>query len=85
MLDKAFKCLLKTRLKIKLRKCSFLKEQIHDLGNLVSGISFLSLANKIEALMKLKHHTNIKEVRYFLGLTGIIRNLYVITQTLLTP
>ena len=52
MLDKAFKCLLKVRFKIKLSKCSFLKKQIHYLGHLVSGTSILSLADKIETLKK---------------------------------
>ena len=70
MLDNAFKYLLKARLKIKLSKCSFFKMQIHYLGHLVSGMSILLLANKIEAFMKLKLPTNVKEERHFLGLTG---------------
>ena len=70
MHDKATKHLLKARLKITLRKCSFFKDQIHYLGYLVSGASILLLADKIEALMKLKPPTYIKEVRHFLGLTG---------------
>ena len=70
MLDKVVKCLLKAGLKIKLSKCLFFKEQIHYLGHLVSGGSILSLANKIEVLMKLQLHTNIKEARQFLGLIG---------------
>ena len=70
MLDKAFKIPPKARLKIKLSKCSFIKEQNHYLGHLVSGMSILPFANKIEALMKLKPPTNIKEVRHFLRLTG---------------
>ena len=69
MLDKAFKCLLKASLKIKLSKCSFFKEQIHCLGHLVSITSILALAIKIQALMKLQPPTNTKEVRHFLGLT----------------
>ena len=67
MFDKAFKCLLKARLKIMLSKCSFFKEQIHYLGHLVSETSILPLADKVEVLMKLKPPTNIKEVRHFLG------------------
>ena len=59
MLDKAFKCLLKTGLKIKLSKCSFFEEQVHYLGHLVSGTAILPLADKIEALIKLKPLTNI--------------------------
>ena len=70
MLDKTFKCILKAGLKVKLSKCSFLKEQIYYLGHLVSGMSMLSFADKIEALMKLRPPTNIKEARHFLGLTG---------------
>ena len=35
------------------------KEQIHYLGHLVSGTSILPLADKIEALMKLKPPTII--------------------------
>ena len=54
MLEKSFKCLFKARLKIKLIKFSFFKEQIHYLGHLVSGMSILPLAEKIEVLMKLK-------------------------------
>ena len=70
MLDKAFKCLLKARLKVKLSKFSSFKEEIHYLVHLVSGMSILPLADKIEALMKLKPPTNIKEVRHFISLTG---------------
>ena len=65
MLYKAFKCLLKAGLKIKLSKCSFFKEQIQYLGHLVSGIFILSLADKIETHMKPKPLTNIKKVKTF--------------------
>ena len=70
MFDKVFQCLLKARLKIKFSKCSFFQEQIHYLGHLVSGMPILPFAKKIEALMKLKSPTNIKEVKIFLRLTG---------------
>ena len=73
MINKAFEHLQKASLKIKLSKCSFFKEQIHYLGHLVSGTSILPLADKIEALIKLKTPTNIKEVRDFLGPTGYYR------------
>ena len=58
MLDKAFKCLLNARLKIKLSKCSFLKEQIHYLGHLVSEMSILPL------LTKLRHLWNLNPCKY---------------------
>ena len=70
MLDNASKHLLKTRLKIKMNKCSLFKKQIHYLGHLVSGTSILPFVDKTEGLMKLKSPTNVKEVRHFLGLTG---------------
>ena len=75
MLDKAFKHLLNSRLKIKLSKCSFFKEQIHYLGHLVSETSILLLAIKIEAHMKLKPLTIIKEVRHFFRLAGYYQKL----------
>ena len=56
-----------------LSKCLFFKEQTHYLGHLVSATSILPLADKTEALMKLKPPTNIKEVRHFLGLMGYYR------------
>ena len=57
MISKAFECLQKDGLKIKLSKCSFFKEEIHYLRHLASGTSILPLADKIEALMKLKPPT----------------------------
>ena len=68
------KCWTKVRLKTKLSKCLFFKEQIHYLGHLVSGSSISPFADKIEVLMKLNPPANIKEVRYFLGLTGYYQN-----------
>ena len=62
LLDKAFKCLLKAGLKINLSKCLFFKEQIHYLGHLVSRTTILPFPDKMEALMKLKFLTNIKDV-----------------------
>ena len=38
---------------------------------------FFQLADKIEALMKLKPPTNIKEVRHFLRLTGYYSKIYM--------
>ena len=55
---------------LKLSKCLFFKEQINYLGQQLGGTSILPLTNKIEALMKLKPPTNIKEVRQFLSLTS---------------
>ena len=54
ILDNAFKYVFKAGFKIKLSKCSFFEEPIYYLGHLVSGTSILPLADKIEALMKLK-------------------------------
>ena len=52
MLNNAFECLHKDGLKIKLSKYSFLKEQIHYLGHLLSGTSIPPLTDKIEVFMK---------------------------------
>ena len=73
MISKAFECLQKAGLKIKLCKSSFFKEQIHYIGHLVSGTSILPLVDKIEASTKLKTPTNIKEIRHFLSLISYYR------------
>ena len=54
MLSNALEHLHKAGLEIKVSKCLFCKEQIHDFGHLVSGTSILLLTDKIEVLMKLK-------------------------------
>ena len=73
IISKAFEHLQKASLKIKLSKCLFFKDQIHYLGHLVNGTSILPLVDKIEALMKLKPPTNIKQVRHSLSLMGYYR------------
>ena len=50
MLDKSFKCLLKARLKIKLSKGSFCKDQIHYFSCLVSVPSIFNLLTKLKHL-----------------------------------
>ena len=61
------------------------KKQIHYLGHLVSGTSILLLTDRINALMKLKLPTNIKEVRHFWVSQAITENSYTIVQILHTP
>ena len=73
LLKNACKCIGKASLKTKLSKCLFFQEQVQYLGQLVCGASIFSLTGKIEAFMKLKLPTNIKEARHFLGLTGYYR------------
>ena len=85
MFDKAFKHLLKAGLQIKLRKWSFLKEQIHYLGHVVSGTSIPPLADKIEGLIKLKVPTNIKQVRHLLGLKGYYQEFICSCADILHP
>ena len=80
MISKAFECLQKASLKIKLNKCSFFKVQVHYIGHLVSGISILPLADKIEALMKLKPPTNIMRLDTSSVLQEIIENSYATIQ-----
>ena len=73
MLNRAFECLSKAGLKIKLSKCPFFREQIHYLGHLVSGTSILPCTDKIETLMKLKAPTSTGEVGHLLVLTDYYR------------
>ena len=60
------------------------KEQIHYLGHLVSGTSILPLADKNEALMKLKTQPISKKLDIFLVSLAITENSYTIIWTLHT-
>lgn len=60
-------------LKLKMKKCSFFKTQLHYLGHLVSGEGIQALPEKVEAVEKMPIPRNPKEVRQFLGLTGYYR------------
>ena len=60
-------------LKIKHRKCKFLKTKVHYLGFLVGIDSVQPLPEKVTAIEVLEQPKDIDELRQFLGLIGFYR------------
>ena len=61
------------RLKLKLKKCSFLKRETHYLGFIISEDSIKPDENKVEAIRSLPVPTCVKEVRSFIGMCSYYR------------
>ena len=75
-LKEVFQRLREADLKLKASKCNFFKKHIQYLGHLVSGEGIEPLPEKLESLKEMPPPTNPREVRQFLGLAGVIENLY---------
>ena len=61
------------RLKLKLKKCSFLKRETHYLGFNISEDGIMPDDKKIEAIRSLPAPTCVKEVRSFIGMCSYYR------------
>jgi hypothetical protein len=57
----------------KLSKCSFYHKQIQYLGHIISEDGIVVDLEKVEAIREWSAPKNVKEVRYFMGLTGYYR------------
>ena len=51
-------------------KREFSKEQIHDLGNIITKDGLMMDHAKVEAIMNWPHPTNMNELQVFLGLAN---------------
>jgi hypothetical protein len=60
-------------LKIKLRKCEFMKNRIEYLSHVIQDGVVSPGLKKIEALLNFKQPTNVPELQSFLGLAGYYR------------
>ena len=65
-----FERLCKADLKLKLEKCSFLKEHIQYLGHIISGDGITPVPEKLDSIQTMPRPYNPKEVKQFLGLVG---------------
>ena len=66
--------LKKAGLKVKLKKCHFLKREVDFLGHKVSGDGLSMQGNKIKAILDYPAPKNIKTLRRFLGISGYYRS-----------
>ena len=72
-LEIVFERLRQAGLKLKHKKCSFFKSQLHYLGHVISGNGIQALPEKLTAIQNMPIPTNPKEVRQVLGLSGYYR------------
>lgn len=72
-LDEVLRILTTAGFSINLKKCTFLADEVEYLGRTISHGQVRPSQHKIEALIKARTPTNVKEVRQFLGLAGYFR------------
>ena len=60
-------------LKLKMKKCSFLKKHIQYLGHTVSGDGLKPVPEKLSSIQQMPGPYTPKEVKQFLGLVGYYR------------
>ena len=72
-LDEVFEILETNGLKLKRKKCCFLKESVIYLGHMIDKEGVSPDPNKIEVIQKWDIPRNIKELRAFIGFTGYYR------------
>jgi hypothetical protein len=58
---------------VKLKKCSFAKQEIHYLGHILSAQGVQTDPEKVSAVMQWPTPANVRELRGFLGLAGFYR------------
>ncbi|MBW0522756.1 hypothetical protein O181_062471 [Austropuccinia psidii MF-1] len=61
-------------LKIQLKKCNSVQQELLALGNIVSGISLAIGQHKVAALLQKPLRKKLKEKQYFLGFASYYRN-----------
>ena len=57
-------------LKVKVRKCQFLKKSLEYLGHVVASEGIMMQEGKIKSICEYPTPTNVKEIRRFLGMVG---------------
>ena len=68
-----FELLRAHKLYAKESKCEFFKEKIHYLGHIISNEGIMMDPDKVDAIVRWPHPTNLEELQIFLGLAGFYR------------
>ncbi|RWS01991.1 uncharacterized protein B4U79_03274, partial [Dinothrombium tinctorium] len=73
-LDETFKCFLEANVKLNIKKCNFLKDEINFLGHTICSNGLKVQSNKIDAVKNISTPNTLSELRSFLGLANYYRN-----------
>ena len=73
LLEEVLKRLSQNNIKLKLKKCSFVKHEVTYLGHTISHNSVKPSSEKTEAIRNFPVPTNLRKVRQFMGLTSYYR------------
>ncbi len=73
LLKELFSLLTSSGVKLNLSKCTFGLKEVTFLGHRISAEGSQPDPKNIEAVMKMKPPTNVREVRRFLGMCGFYR------------
>ena len=80
-LNQVFDRIRLANLTLNLRKCEFSNAQLHFLGHSLSLNTVQAQQQKVDVLLKFPPPASKKQVQSLLGLAGITRNSYLISQT----
>ncbi len=85
VLDSVFHRLKEAGLKVKLKKCKFLKRSLSFLGHRVDVSGIHTMADKVEAVQRFPQPTKVEHIRSFLGLSGYYRAFIKDYSTIARP
>ena len=77
--------LRKANLQIKINKCEFCQSELEYLGYIVTNTGIRPLADKVEAIQRLKPPKTLTQLRSFLGMVNYYRDMWKRRSHLLAP
>src|SRR5437899_559415 len=84
-LENVLKSFQKAGMTLKLKKCSFGKNKVRFLGNLVGMGCHRPIVDKVEAIVKLQPPTTKKGLRSFIGMINFYKHYIPDASQLLKP
>jgi hypothetical protein len=84
-LEEVLRRLCDTGLKVDAAKLTFCALEIEYLGYVLTRYSIKPQSNKVQAILAIKPHTGVKQLRHFLGMVQYYSDLWAIQSNMLPP